>query len=367
MNNYLIYLDILFDLTAIILGCILVFSSKDNKLKLSWGICSILVGTAFLIDNIRFMGLPIELLPGAYDLLVIHRMLKWLILVTIALMIPLASLRPGFLTSLRIVLFFIPVMLIITIAGSYHVFNGEITQLTSLQSITKNAYHLDVKLRISIFVLTNIISWAYFIISFAGKDASLKRKTTFLMWIYIGWSVLILLFFTFFSLFINTFLFYTYDFYVASFCIFFSVLFLLYENPFSRIKSIKEKEDDENTKQQPVRLQPLAERVFKDIETHTKADKSFTEAQYSIDDLAGKLGIKSKLIVEAIKSAGFTGFKEYVIFLRIEYFKELVLRQTGKSVKELMYTSGFTTRSNFYRIFQRYENMTPLEYMKQFS
>ncbi len=368
MNNYIIYLDTALDLVAFVFGSFLICTFKGNRLKLTFGICSAMVGVVFILANIHYLNTdPSVRSKEIYELLVIDRMVKWLVLTSVTVMIPLASLRPGFITTLRLVLFAIPVLFIITIAGCYYLFNGQITPLTTLHSIAENAHRTDVRLRIFIFVAINLICWGYYILSLVGNNARSKRKGTLLMWIYTGGSVCILVYFVLFSLFINPVIFYAYDVFVSSFFIFFCVGFLLYENPFSRIKSKQEKAQDEKTTGQlPVWLQSHTERIYRDMEKLAEADKSFTQAQYAVNDLAGKLNVTPRLAVEAIKAAGFTGFKEYVIYLRIEHFKELVQRQNGKSVKELMYLSGFTTRSNFYRIFQRYEHMTPLEYMKQF-
>ena len=57
--------------------------------------------------------------------------------------------------------------------------------------------------------------------------------------------------------------------------------------------------------------------------------------------------------------------KDYPNFNRLQYFKEQAALRKELTVKELMFMSGFTSRSSFYRYFARIEKMSPSEYMER--
>jgi len=66
-------------------------------------------------------------------------------------------------------------------------------------------------------------------------------------------------------------------------------------------------------------------------------------------------------------SDGFSGFRDYTNFHRLQYFKEQARLQKNLTVKELMFLSGFTSRSSFYRYFASVEKMSPSEYMEMLN
>jgi len=79
------------------------------------------------------------------------------------------------------------------------------------------------------------------------------------------------------------------------------------------------------------------------------------------------LGEKKHSISEAIKSGGFTGFREYINYRRLEYFKQLAAENSNKNVKELMYLCGFTSRATFYRNFSDKYGVSPSKYIENHS
>jgi len=79
------------------------------------------------------------------------------------------------------------------------------------------------------------------------------------------------------------------------------------------------------------------------------------------------LGIKEQVIIQAIKSAGFTGFKEYLNYQRLEHFKVLASNNSHISIKELMFACGFSSRSTFYRVFSEQYGITPIKYINSLN
>lgn len=360
MGYYLLLTETILDFIALFLGLLLIVRAHDNWMRLAWGILGAMVALVFLVDNVRWLTVYYKIsteLPARNDLLLMPRMLKWFVLAYITSLFPLSSLRPGYLTSMRLVILSIPVGITVIVAICYRLFNGVITPLESLQDVGRYADLLDIQLRLGIFAVTIIIPPFYFFTPLVGKWSSVRRKASPFMSLYIFSILLVLCYYVAFTLFSNDFIFFTYGLLIILFYISFSLFFLLYENPLSTRERMV-----------PVIVssqESLAVILYSQLEAYLKESRSFTQPDYSIDDLVSALNTRQSMVVEAIKCGGFSGFRELVNYMRIEYFKQLACERRGRSVKELMYDCGFVSRSTFYRIFSSYENMTPTEYIEQ--
>lgn len=60
------------------------------------------------------------------------------------------------------------------------------------------------------------------------------------------------------------------------------------------------------------------------------------------------------------------GFKEYLISLRYQEAKRL-LANTDRSIAEIACNAGFTNLYSFYKLFKKYDRITPSDYRKQIS
>ena len=92
-------------------------------------------------------------------------------------------------------------------------------------------------------------------------------------------------------------------------------------------------------------------------------DDCLTNPQYALQDLLNDLNTNENRLDKALHYDGFSGFRDFINFHRLQYFKEQARLQKDLSVKELMFMSGFTSRSSFYRYFANVEKMSPGEYM----
>ena len=96
------------------------------------------------------------------------------------------------------------------------------------------------------------------------------------------------------------------------------------------------------------------------LDAYLKQTGVYTDKEYTIRQLAEALNKKERAVSQAIKSGGFTGFREYINYLRLEHFKQLASTHSDKNIKELMYLCGFTSRTTFYRIFKHQRTDVPL-------
>lgn len=98
----------------------------------------------------------------------------------------------------------------------------------------------------------------------------------------------------------------------------------------------------------------MAEEIITYINEHFRED-------ISVDDLAKKAGLSQYHFIRTFKKeTGFTPH-EYIINIRITTAKYL-LKNSGMSVKDICFDSGFSSESVFCSAFKRHQGMTPVQY-----
>lgn len=185
------------------------------------------------------------------------------------------------------------------------------------------------------------------------------------MYLFIGFMFLFLIIYILFTLSINEFIFNLFGITAIAFTLVFSFEYLFNENPFSTHAQMLCDENIQTTtsskQQSGMQVLPL----FHNIENTLKQSLAFTNQDYSIRELAQALNQKESIVSEAIKSCGYTGFREYICSLRLEHFKHLADTCPEKNIKELMFQCGFTSRSTFYRNFTKKYGVSPLKYLEK--
>ncbi|WP_412066331.1 helix-turn-helix domain-containing protein [Rhizobium sp. SYY.PMSO] len=92
--------------------------------------------------------------------------------------------------------------------------------------------------------------------------------------------------------------------------------------------------------------------------------KLFRDESLSLDRLARKLGQPSRQISTAVNSLRAMNVPQYVNTFRIADACDL-LETTNESITEIIYKTGFTTKSNFHREFQRITGYSPGAWRKR--
>lgn len=82
----------------------------------------------------------------------------------------------------------------------------------------------------------------------------------------------------------------------------------------------------------------------------------------NLEDVAARLNIKPRQLRTRLADAG-TNFNQLVADYRCRLAKRL-LGGTDESIDEIVYLTGFSEPSTFYRAFKRWVGMTPIEYRK---
>lgn len=82
--------------------------------------------------------------------------------------------------------------------------------------------------------------------------------------------------------------------------------------------------------------------------------------EVTLDEVANRLAMKPRTLRTRLSEAG-TNFNQLLANYRCNLAKRL-LTQTGESIDEIVYLTGFSEPSTFYRAFKRWTQMTPIEY-----
>lgn len=84
--------------------------------------------------------------------------------------------------------------------------------------------------------------------------------------------------------------------------------------------------------------------------------------EVTLDAVAERLGIKSRTLRTRLTEAE-TSFNQVLADFRYRLSRQL-LATTDESIDEIVYLTGFSEPSTFYRAFKRWSAMTPIEYRK---
>ena len=360
MGTLYLSIELLFDLIAFSMGIYLICRAHDNRPRFYWGIIAVAIGGMFMWENITWLLIVTDTPTFEYtDLLNIEKMLKWYALASIVSLFPIASLSPGYLNYTRIFCFMLPPIIIITVGLCYLGFNGHITPLGSLADVEANISRLDVRLRLAIFFLSIFIP--ALLLVYPLLNTRTYRRFNRNMYLFLAFLFLFICIYILFTLCINEFVFNLFGITALVFTILFSLQYMYRENPFSdhMVMVSCSTSDSLHSIALP---QPLP--LFVSIDSYLRCHHPYTDPNYTLQQLADSQEVKPFIVSKAIKSGGFTGFREYINCLRLEYFKRLAAEENNLSIKELMFRSGYTSRSTFYRNFAARYGISPTKYLE---
>jgi len=90
---------------------------------------------------------------------------------------------------------------------------------------------------------------------------------------------------------------------------------------------------------------------------------SLESGDTSLESVAAELGIPARRLRTQLSEAD-TSFQQVLSDYRCRLSKRL-LAQTSESIEQIVYLTGFSEPSTFYRAFKRWTNQTPVEYRKR--
>ncbi len=101
---------------------------------------------------------------------------------------------------------------------------------------------------------------------------------------------------------------------------------------------------------------PLINNILSYINVHFKED-------IDISTIAAQFNIDRSHLAHLFKDQVGMSLWNYVILRRIYLFNELI--RIDHSIEETCYRAGFQNYSNFFRLYKKYMNMTPLQFKKK--
>lgn len=347
--------ELILDLLACLLGGILMLRARDNGPKFWWGSIALAIGGVFAWENIDWLLIVAEEPDYRFtDLLDMEKMLKWYPLASIVALFPLASLFPGYLTWKRTLLYLAPSFLITAIGAGYLAWYGELTPLYDFTEVVVHMDHPDVWFRCILFLLSIVTPLAFFLYPLLNRKG--YRRVNSMMYVFMGFMFLFLCIYVLFTWDISYFVFNLFGATAIVFTLFFSWQYLLRENPFSVYDAAAETARPASMAGDPLPL-------FREIENYFQGVCP-GRTGYTLQQLSEALHQDEQQISEAVKSAGYSSFHEYINDLRLEAFRRAALQYPEKNIKELIYLSGFRSRATFYRNFSDKYGMSPSGYLE---
>jgi AraC-like DNA-binding protein len=99
-------------------------------------------------------------------------------------------------------------------------------------------------------------------------------------------------------------------------------------------------------------------------EDHMKERQRYLDSQLTIADLSNELNIPSKILSQVINEGFSCNFFDFVNRFRVEAARSLFEDQTDEelTIQEVMYDSGFNSKSSFNTAFKKFTNLTPTQF-----
>lgn len=365
--------EILLDVIGLCGGIIVLVRATDNRIQRAWGVLAISLSLLLLCDNIEWIWLFSQQPDGVtlftevpMNHLSLWHMVRTVVFFQFFSLFPVASLRPGWMTVTRVINHCIPVLIIFCIACCYELFNGHYTVLKSFSDIQKNLTHQNVMLRLVLFIVTVITPSMNFFFPYMKRWVPIRRKQSSVMAIYMICFGVIMSGYIWLMLGTSGLSFNLFGCIVILPTIYISILYICDGNPLSLPPlPVEDLKSEEIEAIREIEVSQVVLELSNSLEVLVKGGKPFINPQYSLSDLLKDLDTNEHRLNKVFHYDGFSGFRDYINFHRLQYFKEQAALQTDLTVKELMFKSGFTSRSSFYRYFASIEKMSPSEYMEK--
>jgi AraC-like DNA-binding protein len=109
------------------------------------------------------------------------------------------------------------------------------------------------------------------------------------------------------------------------------------------------------------------EEYARELQNYMENKKPFLNPMLSLNDLAQELALPSHDLSQILNTSFHQRFFDYINRYRVEESKRLILESAnnGKTILDILYESGFNSKSVFNTAFKKHTGMTPSEFKVQ--
>ncbi len=92
---------------------------------------------------------------------------------------------------------------------------------------------------------------------------------------------------------------------------------------------------------------------------------AFRNPDLSLSDLASEFGVNNNLLSHTVNCYGGRGFRSYLNKKRLDYFLKELEKGDARSLLDMAFDAGFSSKSTFNRVFHEEKGMSPTEYLRR--
>jgi AraC-like DNA-binding protein len=113
-------------------------------------------------------------------------------------------------------------------------------------------------------------------------------------------------------------------------------------------------------------VDPSLEEIKKRLLSYMESAKPYLDPDLGVEGLASRLGVRPRLLSQAINECLRQNFFDFINRHRIEAAKGLLSQPKDKkmTILEVLYEVGFNSKSSFNTLFKKYTGLTPSEFKK---
>ncbi len=111
----------------------------------------------------------------------------------------------------------------------------------------------------------------------------------------------------------------------------------------------------------------LAQEYLKQLDHSVEKEKCYLEPELSLGNLSEISGIPSRYLSQIINQYKGKTFYDYINGLRVKHACNLLITDEKKTVLEILYESGFNSKTSFNTSFKKHTGLSPSEYKANFK
>lgn len=107
------------------------------------------------------------------------------------------------------------------------------------------------------------------------------------------------------------------------------------------------------------------DQILEKLQLTLKEKKLYRKEDLSLEDVAKEIKVSRHHLTESLSIGLKTNFYEYINLFRIEEVAVLINKDPNQSITDIFYSTGFKSKSTFYKYFRQKFGMNPNEFRKQ--